>query len=767
MNTWQLTENQLGQADGRKWESLFAQGNGYFGWRGAFEEDDTGDRLEGNYVNGFYETYPIRYPEIAYGYPEEGQTMVNVMNAKILRLRIDGEPVRMVPERVGEYERTLDFRTGVLTRRYVFTAPGGAVARVVLRRLISQQRAHCGILDLQLTLQGRGAKVEIESALDIHTHNQSADKDPRVGTHLPQDCFDTLDSGCGEDILYAEQRTKRSRLGIACSAVHRLEGAAVAMTQGPGELTLAYTATLAAGDTLRLQKAIAYVAQNRPGEGSLLHTAQAEAQGAIKAGFDILEAENAAFFAAHWARADVVIEGDEVLQQGLRFNNFHLLQSVGRDGLRNIAAKGLTGEGYEGHYFWDTEMFVIPALLYCRPEICRELLRYRYGRLDAARARAREMGHKRGALFPWRTIGGSECSTFFPAGSAQYHIIGDIAMAVKNYVQVTGDRAFLREAGAELLLETARIWADIGHFSPLREGQFCIDCVTGPDEYTAVVNNNYYTNRIAREHLWYACKVARELAQEAPEDWAALRAKLGLGEEEPVLWQRAADAMFFPYDDQAGVALQDDSFAHKAEWDFAGTPKDQYPLLLHFHPLVISRHKVLKQADTVLADLLFDQYLDREQIRRNFDYYEPLTTHDSSLSSCVYSMVACKIGYLDKAYSYFLRCARTDLDDHKGNTKDGVHIANMAGTSACVLQGFGGLRQWDGALRLHPLLPAQWMLYRFAVCFMGCLLRVEITREQVTLTLEEGQTLTFQCYDEAVTLGAGETRSLPLQGGCA
>lgn len=765
MHTWTLEETDIPLESMRKQESLTAQGNGYFGWRGTFEEGYPGDSLEGNYVNGFYETYPIRYPEIAYGYPARGQTMLNVMNAKALRITVDGEPVWMDPARISAYRRVLDFRTGLLTRAFVFQTAGGKRAAFQFRRLVSLTRPHCGAIALSVQAQSDGLDIEIISSLETRVRNQYADQDPRVGSHLPEDCLQTLDAGVDDGLLYALARTRSSGLCVACAADHRVDfGTPTGRPAEGGTLCIGWKARPHQGETLSLQKMIAYHAQTRPGEAhALLSAARADARDACGVCFDTLLRENEDYLSAYWRRANVVVEGDDALQQGLRFNSFHLLQSVGRDGLRNICAKGLTGEGYEGHYFWDTEMFVIPSLLYSRPDICRALLAYRYAHLGDARARAREMGHPVGALFPWRTIGGAECSTFFPAGTAQYHINGDIAHALMQYLLATCDRDFLLNMGAELLFETARLWYDLGHFNPGRDGLFCIDGVTGPDEYTAIVNNNVYTNRMAQENLRGAHEAYQYLLRESPAVLAALSGRIGLSDAEPPAWKRAADRMFFPYDGGRGVFLQDDSFAQKKPWDFAGTPPEKYPLLLHFHPLVIYRHQVLKQADTVLADLLLEDAVGVAQMRRDYDYYEPLTTHDSSLSVCVYSIAACRVGYPDKAYAYFMRAARTDLDDHKGNTKDGVHIANMAGTSLCVLQGFAGLRLRPDGLLLRPMLPRQWKRYAFSVAYRDCLLDVSVGPEQITLCLEEGDSLALRCYDETIALRRGAPFMLPLR----
>ncbi|QQO08476.1 glycoside hydrolase family 65 protein [Breznakiella homolactica] len=765
MNTWKLEEHELDLSNLRKQESLFAQGNGYFGWRGTFEEGGVPNSLEGCYLNGFYETFPIKYPETAYGYPGQGQTMLNVMNAKTIRLEADGEPVRMDPDKIREYHRELDFRTGVLSRSFVFAASGGKSIRVAVRRVVSFVRKHCGAIAFSVTPIDFSGKLTIMSALDTKSSNQNADKDPRIGTHLPENCFERIETGRNGNTLHAVQRTIRSGLTVACAAGHTVTGeSGCDYTCGEQSLELAFAFDCVPGSTVEFEKYIAYCGETSlcGGDGDPLTTVLGETEAAAREGFDVLVSENESYLSRYWETAGIEINGDDYLQQGLRFNSFHLIQSVGKDSCRSVAAKGLTGEGYEGHYFWDTEIYVIPSFLYSNPEICRNLLEYRYQCLPAARERAREMGHKNGALFAWRTINGAECSAYFPAGTAQYHINGDIAVAVKNYVQVTGDAGFLEECGAEILFETARFWRDLGNYSEERNGMFCINCVTGPDEYTALVNNNFYTNRIARENLWYAHSIYTKLEEKNPRRLSELREKIGLGPEEPQEWKRAGDAMFFPYDEKRGVFLQDDSFAYKADWDFSGTPKEHYPLLLHYHPLVLYRHRVLKQADTVLADFMLDQYISDDQIKRDFDYYEPLTTHDSSLSVCIYSIVASRIGYLDKAYDYFLRSARTDLDDHKGNTKDGVHIANMAGTVMCIINGFAGVRQYDGRLELRPLLPGKWKSYKFRLRFRRCLIEVAIAGEGVLLTLLTGKEMSLVCWGRTLELTENNPQMVPL-----
>nr|WP_308936756.1 glycosyl hydrolase family 65 protein [Duganella sp. SG902] len=478
---------------------------------------------------------------------------------------------------------------------------------------------------------------------------------------------------------------------------------------------------------------------------------------AAAAGFDGLRLAQEQYLADFWQQADVQIAGDDALQQGMHFNQFHLLQSVGRDGKTNISAKGVTGEGYEGHYFWDTEIYIFPFFLYSKPEIARKLLEYRYAGLPKARERARQMSHERGALYPWRTIAGDECSAYFPAGTAQYHINADIAYSIKMYMEATDDQEYLVKAGAEIVMETARIWTGIGSYD--RDGRFCINQVTGPDEYTALVNNNYYTNAMARMHLNFAASIAEQLQAQAPSEFARIAAAMALDAGEPAEWRRAASLMHLPYDSALQIHAQDDSFLSKKVWDFANTPKENYPLLLNYHPMVIYRHQVCKQADVVLALLLLSDQFSLEDKRRDFDYYEAVTTHDSSLSSCIFGIIAAEVGYQDKAYHYFMETARLDLDDTHGNTHYGVHTAAMAGTWLGVAYGFAGMRVEGGALRFAPQLPKQWRHYTFKIHFRGALLEVHVEAGRVEYRLLQGEALELSHGGEAVQL----TLSQPKQ----
>ena len=736
VDPWRIRELELDPSQAARNETIFSLANGHLGMRGNLDES-AGNVVHGTYVNGFYEEAPIAYGEAAFGFARNHQVLLNVADGKRLQLVVGDEPLDLSTGTVEASERSLDLRTGVLTRTVRWRSPGGTSVEVTTRRLVSFARSEIAAIELAARVTGEsGAALRVESAINARVRNQEASADPRVGAHLPPEgalltVHHESDGGWGAVV----QRTRVTHLAIAAAAdhlVHVDRGAAPTVTATDDEdgVMVVIAADVPAGATLTVTKLLAYCTSLDHPEETLVERARAALDLARDVGFDALVDEQRAVLDRFWATSDVEIDGDGALQQGVRFNLFSLFQSAGRDGRTSLAAKGLSGEGYEGHYFWDTEIFALPFFAYTQPAIARALLRYRCGILDKARARAAEMSQA-GALFPWRTIGGEEASAYFPAGTAQYHINADIAYAIGKYVAATGDRTLLADGGAEVVFETARLWADLGDYIPARDGAFCINEVTGPDEYTALVNNNGYTNLMAQAHLRFAARLSGELAAEAPEVYGQLAARIGLVPAEVEAWRRAADAMRIPRDAALGVHAQDDSFLDRAPWPFATTPESDYPLLLHYHPLVIYRHQVLKQSDVVLAQVLLSSEFSTAEKKRNFDYYDPLTTGDSSLSPPIQSVAAAELGYADVAYRYFMQTARMDLDDINGNVSHGVHVAAMAGSWVSLVYGFAGLRDDDGAIAFSPRLPGQWDRLAFRLLVGGTTLAVTITRHAV------------------------------------
>jgi alpha,alpha-trehalose phosphorylase len=515
-------------------------------------------------------------------------------------------------------------------------------------------------------------------------------------------------------------------------------------------LTDRFTVSVPKGQTLTLDKHAAVYTNIERVEEDLVSVARNGLMEAVGDGFDALVAEQEAFWARHWAVGDCEIDGCPSDQQALRFSLFHLRQSAPKDGRHSIGANGLTGDKYCGHVFWDTEMYISPYLLYTDPATVRPLLMYRYHLLDSARQRAREMEGV-GALYSWNSISGEECGVVYEAATAEYHLLCAIATAIARYVRQTGDEVFLRHHGAEIVLETARFFADRGKFIPARGGQFCINAVCGPDEYGCAVNNNCYTNTMVQWHFRLACRIHDRLRDEHPEMFEALAGRIGLRPEERETWQRAADLMYLPYSAELGIQEQDDSFLTLDPVDMSKVPLNT-DIREHHHPLNLWRMQVAKQADVVLLMFVQGDQFSVEQKRANYDFYEPRTCHGSSLSACIHSIVASEIGYADHAYHFFHQSARMDIHDFKNNTAAGVHSACLGGTWLALVFGFGGMRDHETGLRFAPTLPAQWTGYRFQVLYQGSRIGVAVTREGATYRLVEGPAVRFESAGAEVAL---------------
>jgi alpha,alpha-trehalose phosphorylase len=564
--------------------------------------------------------------------------------------------------------------------------------------------------------------------------------------------------------------TEKSRLTLACATDHALETPCphahkVSYTEDFGQV--AFTIDAGAGCSIDLAKFMVYHTSGTASVEELCGRAEWTMDRVTTQGFQQLLLSQEQFMEDYWRRGDVRVRevreertkrSTVEIQQAIRFNLFHILQASARAEDAGVPAKGLTGQAYEGHYFWDTEIYLLPFLIYTSPQIAKNLLTFRYKMLPQARARARELGH-RGAMFPWRTISGEEASAYYAAGTAQYHINADIMYALRKYVQATGDEAFLRDCGAEMLVETARLWLSLGFYSEAKGGKFCINSVTGPDEYNMVVNNNAYTNLLARENLRYAAESVDALQATDSDAYNALVHKTALEPFEVEAWICTADRMYVPYDERLEIIPQDDSFLDREPWDFRNTPRDHYPLLLFYHPLNIYRKQVIKQADVVLAMFLLGDTFSLESKKRNFEFYNALTTGDSSLSSCVEAIIAAQVGDTHKAIEYGMAALLMDLADVGGNVKDGCHIASMGGTWMMLTYGLGGMRDNDGTLSFWPRrAPEDNAILRFPVKYRGQMLEVEIGVEKVEYTLREGESLMICHESEKIQL----TRQSPV-----
>lgn len=756
-NPWRVTESSFRPEHYSLNATLFALGNGYIGLRGTFEEGLEGAADQhGCYLNGVYFSEPITYGESAYGYAKNNQRIASTALPHQLSIKLNGELMDMKRGKVLEHRRELQLDNGLLSRDLRWQTEGGQILKIESRRLVSLTDRHLIVTEYRVTPENFSGRLEISSYLDATPAQTEASDDPRVGSGINPDDLKPLECQADEHGLLVSQRLRSSGFTLVSAATDRFHGTQPLSTQSErlGSYSAAHYHQLdaRAGETITLTKYALCYSWLHENEEVSTQKIQSHLLASCQSGFGHYAQQQRQAMDRFWQDSDIEIEGDPELQQGLRFNLFHLFQSLGRTPGTNIAAKGLTGHGYDGHYFWDSEIYIFPFFLYTQPELARNLIQFRYSLLDAARDRARELAISKGALFPWRTIGGEECSAYYPAGTAQFHINADVAYSIKQYHLATGDNQLILDVGAEVVWETARLWLQIGHYNPHRGNRFCINEVTGPDEYTALVNNNYFTNAMAQAHLRYASELYHWLQSDHPGRFEELVQNLNLSEAEVNEWREAAERMFLPYDDESGIHLQDDSFLDKPRWDFANTPKDKYPLLLHYHPLTIYRHQVCKQADTVLALFLLSENFSLEEKRRDYDFYEPITTHDSTLSACMHSILANELGYADKARHYFSQVARMDLDNHHNNTQHGVHTACMGGTWLCMVQGFAGMRIHKGQLHFAPTRPEGITHYRFKVRFQGRQLSVSVAPNGTRYQLLSGPPLTLISGDQELRL---------------
>lgn len=750
---WSITETAFDVQKNYRNETTFALANGYLGTRGTLFEGydfdaDTG--LVGNFINGFYESEPVRYGEWNFGFPTESQSLLNLPDATRTEILIEGERLDLRTGKTLAYARTLYMDSGTVTRTFRWESPNGKCVRVESTQLVSLVSKNLMALRISVTPENFSGEIVFRSHLNADVENHTRKTNPLVDYGPFGRCIEPDAIGCEGDRFFYMGTTRHSKLTMACMAAHTLPmgGSRVSETDDL-HAAICYTVQVEQHAPVTLTKYIAYTSSLDMEKAQLLSYLGGVLTRTQTEGFDKMIFEQRAQMEAFWRTADIKIQGDNALQQGLRFNLFHIMQAAGRDGRTGMGAKGLSGEGYEGHYFWDTEMYMLPVFIWTNPALAKNLLLYRYHTLSKARERARVLGHPTGALYPWRTINGEEASTYFPLGTAQYHINGDIAYAVWLYYEATGDLDFLRDYGAEMLIETARVFADVGCFSEARGGKYCICAVTGPDEYNAIVDNNFYTNLLARENIKNALHALEILGA----DGAQLRSRLHVSEEELLHFHHVAEDMYLPYDETRGIYLQDDGFLLRKPYNETRVPPEKRHLLYeNYHPLFIYRQRMCKQADAIMALQLFSAYFSDDELRRNYDFYQTVTLHHSSLSTCIFGILASRIGYAEEAYQYFADSARMDLDDYHENFYAGIHAANMAGTWLAIVNGFAGLRTVDDSIEFSPSLPTAWKGYAFHIQYHGAELSIAVNPSGAHFTLANDIPITFHVRKTPVKL---------------
>jgi len=784
IDPWRLVERRFSLDDVGLTETLFAQGNGYLGLRGNHPEGRHAHE-HGTFVNGFHEIFPIRHAEQAYGFAEVGQTIINAPDSKVMRVYVDDEPLSFDVADVREYERALDFRTGVLSRHIRWMTPSGKDVVIDFERMVSFEEKHLTVMRLTVTVLNSDAPVTVNCQIvnrqdgeDVYggaaplAARGTAVKsgfDPRKAEKIEERVLQPQEywqDGLRSALSY---RVTSSGMTIAVVADHIIETDNDYTARTLAEPDIAknvFRVHAQAGVPVTVTKLVSYHTSRGVPARELVDRGRRTLDRVEREGVAAQFERQAAWCETFWDRSDVVIEGRDDLQQATRWCLWQLAQAAARADGQGVPAKGVTGSGYSGHYFWDTEVYVLPFLIYTTPLWARNALRMRYLMLPSARKRAGQL-NEAGALFPWRTINGEEASAYYAAGTAQYHINADVSYALGKYVRATGDDEFMFREGVDIAVETARLWATLGFWRYNEAGEpeaFHIHGVTGPDEYTTVVNDNLFTNVMARYNLRLASRVVREMAEQAPEEYRLMIERLGLEETEPDTWDMAADAMHIPYSETLGIHPQDAVFLEKEVWDLESTPDEQRPLLLHFHPLVIYRYQVLKQADVVLALYLQGNHFTDAEKLADFEYYDPLTTGDSTLSAVVQSILAAEVGYQDLALEYFRESIFVDLGDLHHNASDGVHVASAGGVWTALVAGFGGMRDHFGELSFDPRLPADWPSLSYTLHWHGTALRVTVRADSLTVVAGEGAPVSFEVRGAAYEVRPGETVVVPLEG---
>jgi alpha,alpha-trehalose phosphorylase len=749
---WAVRETELHLDVLAQTESIFALANGHLGLRGNLDEGEPRG-LSGTYLNGLYESYPLEFGERGYGFPEDGQAVVNVSDGKLIRLLVEDEPFDIRHGQLDAHERVLDLRTGLLSREAHWRSLAGHPVRVRSRRLVSFVHRSVAAIDYEVQALEGPLRVAIQSNLHANQADRPEEADPRAGTALGEVLASQLAVDHGLRVCLVHT-TRRTGIVLAAGMEHVVEapGEVATLTHSEPDLgRVTLSVQLQPGEPLRLTKLLAYHWSSRQSPEWLRDQVDASLESALAQGFDGLAERQRAYLDDYWERADLELDGDPEVQQALRFARFHLLQASARAEGRSIPAKGLTGPGYDGHAFWDTEAFVLPALVHAHPDGAQEALRWRHSTLPLARQRAAELG-MRGAAFPWRTIHGEECSGYWPAGTAAFHVNADVAWAVERYVASTGDEDFLDEAGVELLAETARLWMHLAHRTD--GGTVHVHGVTGPDEYSAIVDDNLYTNLMAARNLAGAAAAAERHPEAA--------ARLEIGPEEIAAWHEAAASIHVPFDERLGIHAQDARFLTHERWDFDATPADRYPLLLHYPYFELYRKQVVKQADLVLALYLCGDRFSAEEKRRAFDHYEQLTVRDSSLSACVQAILAAEVGHLELAYDYLAEAAFMDIRDLEHNAQDGIHMASLGGAVLATIAGLGGLREHGDRLAFSPRLPEPIARLAFTVPWRATRVRVEVGLQEASYAIVVGDPLEIEHWGETLGLAADETVSRPI-----
>ncbi len=759
---WKIIEEGFHRDHNRISESIFSIGNGRMGQRANFEEHFSGDTLQGNYVAGVYYPDKTRVGWWKNGYPEYFAKVLNAANWVGIDFLIDGEQLDLAKCEVDDFYRVLDMQKGYLERRFEATLASGKIVKVKAVRFCSIVDDEVGAIRYSITPMNFSGPFELTASIDADVMNEDSNYDEKFWVSIAEEV--------DHQEAYLTAETKKTAFQV-CTGMHLdiVRGGETIdfeTTHLKREKYVACNTTVevAEGQELVIYKYAANLSSENHPKAELITNCRNVITQAVNKGFDQLLQEQAEAWMAKWEESDITIEGDVAAQQGIRFNIFQLYQTyTGEDERLNIGPKGFTGEKYGGSTYWDTEAYCFPFYLSTADQrVARNLLIYRYKHLQRAIENAEKLGFKDGAaLYPMVTMNGEECHNEWEITFEEIHRNGAIAYAIYDYIRYTGDKSYLVDYGTEVLIAISRFWSQRVHFSS-RRGQYVMHGVTGPNEYENNVNNNWYTNYIARWCLSYTLEAIEHMQTNSPEAWKALEEKIKFYEHtETKRWKDIVEKMYLPYDEELDIYVQHDGFLDK-EWELTinDLTPEQRPINQKWSWDRILRSVFIKQADVLQGLYFFEDEFDVETLRRNFLFYEPRTVHESSLSPCVHVVQAVVLGMYDKAYEMYLRTARLDLDDYNNDTEDGCHITSMAGTWMAVIKGFAGMRIKNDRLYFNPIIPERWEGYNFKVRFRGNLLKVQVQQSGTLITHEAGEPLEVQIGDQVRSIQPSEEVSV-------
>ena len=751
-DNWSIIEEGFDAERVKSSESLFSIGNGAMGQRANFEETYTGNTFQGSYIAGIYYPDKTKVGWWKNGYPEYFAKVLNAPNWIGIDIEINGENFDLNQcVSVSNFRRELNMKEGWYLRSFEAVLQNGLQISVNVRRFLSLDLDEAGFIDYEITPLNQDAKIVYKPYLDAGVHNEDANWEEKF--------WEPIDVKYNENEAFVTARTFKTHFtattfmqnNIFTNGENRnLSPENVQTSQD--KVQFSYSVNVAKGERSSIQKIGGYtVSMNHD---DTVSAASNVIRTAVAKGFNTIFEEQKQAWAKIWEMSDITIDGDTKAQQGIRFNIFQLNQTyLGKDSRLNIGPKGFTGEKYGGSTYWDTEAYCIPFYMATKDQqVARNLLTYRYNHLDKAIENAAKLGFTNGAaLYPMVTMNGEECHNEWEITFEEIHRNGAIAFAIFNYNRFTGDYSYIPEKGLEVLIGIARFWHQRSSYST-HKNQYMILGVTGPNEYENNVNNNFYTNYIAKWCIDYAIAQIEKVKNDYSADYSRIMAKVQLDDAEIAHWKKVADTMYFPYSEENEVYLQQDGFLDKDLIKVSDLDKSQRPINQKWSWDRILRSPYIKQADVLQGFYFFEEHFTHDQLEKHFDFYEPYTVHESSLSPCVHSIQAAVLGKMDMAYTFYLRTSRLDLDDYNKEVEEGCHITSMAGTWMSIVEGFGGMRVKNDQLHFEPKIPKQWEGYSFKINFRNQILKVSVNPNETKFSLEGGAAITVFVNGKEVTV---------------